>query len=63
MRSEQLFDILTIEKAHGLILPSWTKSVYPKKLYHLCGRCMAILTENSFMKRVKGGATFFYFDT
>lgn len=54
-RGEQLYDILFIEQCHGLELPKWTDKVYPDQLLALVERNMAILTENQFMKRVKGG--------
>lgn len=54
-RGEQLYDILSIEKAHGLDLPKWTDKIFPKKLLAIAERNMAILTENAFMKRIKGG--------
>lgn len=50
-----MYDILSIEKNHGLDLPKWTEKVYPEKLLAIAERTMAVLTENKFMKRVKGG--------
>lgn len=52
---EKLYNILTIEKEAGLALPKWTDKVYPEKLLALAERNLAVLTENDFMKRVKGG--------
>lgn len=46
---------MTIEKGFNLKLPSWTDEVYPDKLLALAERNLAVLTENDFMKRVKGG--------
>lgn len=54
-QGEQLYNILSIEKANGLELPKWTESVFPNKLLALAERNLAVLTENAFMKRVKGG--------
>lgn len=46
---------MSIEKDNGLELPKWTESVFPDKLLALAQRNLAVLTENAFMKRVKGG--------
>lgn len=46
---------MTIEKGFNLKLPNWTDEVYPDKLLALAERNLAVLTENDFMKRVKGG--------
>lgn len=54
-QGEQLYNILFIEKTFGLELPKWTDSVYPKKLLALAERNLAVLTENEYMKRVRGG--------
>lgn len=54
-QGEQLYNILFIEKAFGLELPKWTEAVYPKKLLALAERNLALLTENDYMKRVRGG--------
>lgn len=51
---------MNIEKGAGLELPKWTDEVYPDKLLSLAERNLAVLTENDFMKRVKGGVMTFY---
>lgn len=56
-----MYDILSIEKVKGLKSPDWAADVYPEKLLTLAERSMAILTENDFMKRMKGGRYFGYF--
>lgn len=54
-QGEQLYNILFIEKIFGLELPEWTDAVFPKKLLALAKRNLALLTENDYMKRVRGG--------
>lgn len=54
-QGEQLYNILFIEKLFGLELPKWTDAVFPKKLLALAERNLALLTENDYMKRVRGG--------
>lgn len=58
-QGEQLYNILFIEKAFGLELPKWTEDVYPTKLLVLAERNLALLTENDYMKRVRGGKIIF----
>ncbi|XP_031618760.1 lysosomal acid phosphatase isoform X2 [Contarinia nasturtii] len=55
-QGEQLYNILSIERDNGLELPKWTESVFPDKLLALAERNLAVLTENDYMKRVKGGS-------
>ena len=54
-QGEQLYNILFIEKTFGLALPKWTDAVFPTKLLALAERNLALLTENDYMKRVRGG--------
>lgn len=55
-KAEGLYNILAIEKAIGLKLPEWTIEVFPKKLLTMAKRNLAVLTENAYMKRIKGGS-------
>lgn len=50
-----MYNILFIEKTFGLDLPKWTDAVFPQKLLALAERNLAVLTENDYMKRVRGG--------
>lgn len=54
-QGEHLYNILFIENVIGLELPKWTEAVFPKNLLALAERNLALLTENDFMKRVRGG--------
>lgn len=54
-KAEQLYNILSIQKEVGLMLPDWTEKVYPAKLLALAERNLAVLTETDYMKRIKGG--------
>lgn len=56
-QSEQLCNILSIEKLNGLTLPKWTESVFPEKLCATAERNLALLTETPYMKQIKGGLT------
>lgn len=38
-----------------MALPEWTNSVFPDKMLPLAERNLALLTENSYMKRMKAG--------
>lgn len=53
-----MYNILSIESGNGLKLPKWTEAVFPDQLLAIAERNLAVLTENDFMKRVKGGKEF-----
>lgn len=55
-RAEGLYNILKIQNAIGLQLPEWTKEVFPEELLTMAKRNLAVLTENTYMKRIKGGS-------
>ncbi|XP_055384870.1 lysosomal acid phosphatase [Condylostylus longicornis] len=53
---ELLYNILEVERDHGLELPDWTENIFPEKMLPLAERSYALFTETPLMKKVKGGA-------
>lgn len=55
MPAASLYDILIIQECHGLELPPWTNSIYPKMLYDARVRAFQLSTETDYMKRIRAG--------
>lgn len=53
---ETLYNTFTIEKLHDLPLPDWTNNVSMDTLHTLAAENLAIFTDTTLMKRLKGGA-------
>lgn len=49
-----MYDDLRIEESVGLVLPEWTKKVYPDKLYKCRVRSFQLMTETEEMKQLRG---------
>ncbi|XP_071648410.1 lysosomal acid phosphatase-like [Temnothorax longispinosus] len=52
---EFLYNTLEIEEQHGLQLPAWTKKFYNNEMREIAARSLAIFTEGTIQKRLRGG--------
>lgn len=53
-----IHDILAIQERNGFKLSAWTVSVYPHVLGAVRFRAFQLLTETSYMKKIRGGPIF-----
>jgi len=56
---EFLYNTLEIEDRHGLQLPAWTRKFYNNEMREIAARSLAIFTEGTIQKRLRGGTTIF----
>lgn len=54
---EFLYNTLEIEEQHDLQLPAWTQNFYNDKMREIAARSLAIFTEGTVQKRLRGGTT------
>lgn len=52
---EQLYNTLFIEEVNNLILPNWTKEVYPEKMVSVAAYSFTIPAKNKLLQRLKIG--------
>ncbi|XP_012057220.1 PREDICTED: prostatic acid phosphatase [Atta cephalotes] len=52
---EFLYNTLEIEEQHNLQLPAWTQNFYNDKMREIAARSLAIFTEGTIQKRLRGG--------
>jgi len=52
-----LYNTLEIEDQHGLQLPAWTRKFYNNEMREIAARSLAIFTEGTIQKRLRGGTT------
>ncbi|KAL6256375.1 hypothetical protein P5V15_012490 [Pogonomyrmex californicus] len=52
---EFLYNTLEIEEKHGLELPEWTRKFYNNEMREIAARSLAIFTEGTIQKRLRGG--------
>ncbi|XP_011872301.1 PREDICTED: lysosomal acid phosphatase [Vollenhovia emeryi] len=52
---EFLYNTLEIEEEHGLQLPTWTRKFYNKEMRDIAARSLAIFTDGTTQKRLRGG--------
>ncbi|XP_018341697.1 PREDICTED: EH domain-containing protein 3 [Trachymyrmex septentrionalis] len=52
---EFLYNTLEIEEQHDLQLPAWTQNFYNDEMREIAARSLAIFTEGTIQKRLRGG--------
>ncbi|KAG5348337.1 EHD1 protein, partial [Acromyrmex charruanus] len=52
---EFLYNTLQIEEQHNLQLPAWTQNFYNDEMREIAARSLAIFTEGTIQKRLRGG--------
>lgn len=52
---EFLYNTLEIEEQHGLQLPEWTRKFYNNEMREIAARSLAIFTNGTIQKRLRGG--------
>lgn len=52
-----LYNTLEIEEQSGFELPAWTQKFYNKEMHDIAARSLAIFTDGTVQKRLRGGTT------